>query len=156
MIKEIYANIHNVVILLPRLFGNILALFPQKAELDAEVSVLLSYYGGTTQVAGVRKKESEAGRVLSHWLLLCLTNCLILQECPLGDHNCRVHLQGQRRKTICQLPSLMGQMFSPLYINSSLPVTFGWVHDGLLRHPAPLEQQGMPKAGDKAGQVEPL
>lgn len=62
MIKEIYANIHNLVILLPRLFGHILALFPQKAELEAKVSVLLSYYGGTTQGAGVGRKESEAGR----------------------------------------------------------------------------------------------
>ena len=66
-------------------------------------------------------------------MLLYLTDCLILQDCSPGNPRHMVHL-GEKKEDCLQLPSLMGQAFSPLYISSSLPLAFGWVSGGLLRH----------------------
>lgn len=76
------------------------------------------------------------------YILLIAWSCRTVPPKPSKLHNPSiVHLGGERRETfICQLPSLMGQTFSPGYTNSSLPVAFGQVHGELLRHPASLWQ----------------
>lgn len=101
--------------------------------------------------------ESQYEDALSSWLLLiawswfCGTAPPPRKPSKLHNHVVRLEEKGERLSA-----SSHGSVFSLLYLNSSLLVAFGWVHGRLLRHPVPIQQQGIPRAGGEVGQEEPI